>query len=236
MTVPPPSVPLPPRRLLVPAWTLVVALIVALGLGTSMFALGRRAQRAQPVSDDASALLAALVRVDTALAASDAALAKQLLEQVALPAGPAADAAVALRRKVITGIEMLIATNAELRSPAFVAKRLAASLHRIDQTGLSWTPPPASTTQEPLTLGDEVFTPIARIVDPKETWRSFALHPTKGLLLSIDGGKTWRAGLPQLAALKGTALAFSDDPEPLLLVIGAEVWAFAPGNPDFFPQ
>ena len=236
MTVPPPAAPLPIRRLLVPAWTLVAALIAALVLGTAMFVLGRSAQRIQPVSDDASALLAALVRVDTALAASEAALAKQLLEQVVLPAGPAADAAVALRRKAIAGIETLIATNAELRSPAFVAKRLAASLHRLDQTGLTWTPPPAGAALEPLTLGDESFTPIARIVDPQETGRSFALHPTKGLLLSIDGGMTWRAGLPQLAALTGTALAFSADPEPLLLVIGAEVWVFAPGNPDFFPN
>ncbi len=236
MTVPPPSVPLPTRRLLVPAWTLVVAMIVAFGVGTAMFALGRSAHRVQPTGDGASALLVALVRVDTALAANDADLAKLLLNQVVLSDGPAADAAVALRRKTIAGIELALAAKAELNSPAAVAKRLSASLHRLDQPGLTWMPPPAGAALESLTLGDEVFTPSARIVDPRESSRVFALHPTKGLLLSSDSGKTWRSGLPQLAALTGTALAFSSDPEPLLLVIGAEVWAFAPGDPAFFPH
>lgn len=238
MTTAPPPVPLPTRRLLVPAWTLVVALIVALALSTAMFALGRAARSPVVAGDDPAAPLAALVRVDTAIAASDVALARQLLEHTVLPAGPAADAALALRRKVITGIEMTLAVNAELNSPAARAKHLAGCLHRLDQSGLAWTwtPPPTAAPLESSTLGGEPFTPLARIVDPNQSSRVYALHPTKGLLRSGDSGATWRSGLPPLAALTGTALIFTNDPEPLLLVIGAEIWAFAPGDPNFFPN
>lgn len=244
MTVVPPPVPLPVRRLLVPAWTLVAALFVALVMSTVMFALGRSAQRVLVAGGDPAAPLGALVRVDTALAAGDAALGRQLLEQIALPAGPAAEAAVALRRKAIAGIEAAAAVKVEQRSPAAVAKRLANRLHRLDQAGLVLAPPsvPAPTQPaqppaplEPITLAGEPAVPLARIVHPGDPQRAYALHPAKGLVLSSDGGATWRSGLPPLAALTGTALAFSSDPQPLLLVIGAEIWAFADDDPDFFP-
>lgn len=248
MTAAPPPVPLPVRRLLVPAWTLVAALLVALVASTAMFALGLSAQGTQPAGEDRDAPLAALVRVDTALAAHDAALARRLLEQIALPPGPAADAAVTLRRKAIAGIETLAAADAELKSPAAVARRLAKSLYRLDQAGLVVAPaptpapepaqpaPPVLPALEPITLAGEAIVPLARIVHPGDPLRSYALLPAKGLVLSSDGGATWRSGLPPLAALTGTALAFSTGPEPLLLVIGAEVWAFADGDPAFFPR
>jgi hypothetical protein len=246
MTAAPLPVPAPLRRLLVPAWTLVVALAAALALGIAMFALGRAAHPPLAAGETSDPSLAALVRIDSALH-SDLALAKQLLDQAALPAGPAGEAAVALRRKQIAALEAALAANAELRSPAAVARRLAASLHRLDQSGLAWVPAPAPAPNpaaapaaapalEPSVLDGEPFTPLARIAHPGDPQRVYALHPGKGLLRSSDGGATWRTGIGALAALSGTALAFSNDPEPLLLVIGGEIWAFADHDPAFFPH
>jgi hypothetical protein len=238
MTAAPLPVPAPLRRLLVPAWTLVAAMAAALALGIAMFALGRAARPPLAAGEDPGSSLATLVRVDSALH-SDLALAKQLLDQAALPAGPAGEAAIALRRKEIATLEAAIAANAALRAPAAVARRLAASLHRLDQSGLAWTPAPAvapAAALEPSMLEGEPFTPLARIVHPGDPQRVYALHPAKGLLRSADGGSTWRAGIGALAALSGTALAFSNDPEPLLLVFGSEIWAFADQDPAFFPH
>lgn len=235
MTAVPLPLPEPPRRLLVPAWTLVVALIAMLMFSTAMFAFGRAARPPVTAGDDPAAPLAALVRVDAAIL-TDVVLAKQLLGQVTLPPGHASEAAMASRRKAIETIEAAVAMKAALNTPEAVAKRLASRLHRLDQAGLTWTPVPAGAPLESSMLGGESFIPLARITHPIDTKRVYVLHPTRGLLLSSDGGETWRAGLSPLATLTGTALAFTTDPAPLLLVIGPEIWAFTDDDPAFFPN
>ncbi|HEX3133152.1 MAG TPA: sialidase family protein, partial [Planctomycetota bacterium] len=84
-------------------------------------------------------------------------------------------------------------------------------------------------------LGDETFVPQARCDHPTIAGRSYALHPTRGLLRSNDGGKHWKPGLEPLTALRGSALSFVSGEQPLLVISGEKTWLFADTEDAFFP-
>lgn len=106
------------------------------------------------------------------------------------------------------------------------------------------TPPPKPVTPRDapkpalaeLTLADERFVPDAQIAHPTIAQRAYALHPSKGLLRSDDGGNTWRVGLQPLQELIGIQLSFTSGDHPLLVVIDRKgtYWLFNDSEDAFF--
>jgi hypothetical protein len=85
-------------------------------------------------------------------------------------------------------------------------------------------------------LGERTFIPSARVVHPTDKQRVYVLHPSRGLLRSDDGGSSWRLGVAQLEKLTGTHLAFTAGKEPLLVIIGPDLWFFCDRDAAFFVQ
>lgn len=96
--------------------------------------------------------------------------------------------------------------------------------------------PPKAALAE-LTLAGERFVPDAQITHPAIAQRAYALHPSKGLLRSDDGGATWRTGLQPLQELSGIQVSFTSGDHPLLVVIkrNGTQWLFNDSEDAFFP-
>jgi hypothetical protein len=259
--VPPPA----PQQLTVPAYALVVVLLAGMAWGIGLFLLGRQVGRqgVEPAADQGASHLGWLNRVDQLLARGDLVEARELLATASLPHGPLGATALEMRRARMAAMEAERAAIAVAASPPAVLRRLRASLRPLEIAGLAWSDPaipdvaPPSDAPEPAiaprapvvppiaevprpalpaeTLAGESFIPLARIAHPSIAQRAYALHPTRGLLRSDDGGTTWRPGLAPLTTLGGTALGFSGGEDPLLVVLGPTVWLFADGEPGFFP-
>lgn len=88
-----------------------------------------------------------------------------------------------------------------------------------------------------LTLAGERFVPDAQITHPTIAQRTYALHPSRGLLRSDDGGATWRAGLQPLQELDGFQLWFTSGDNPLLVIHkrNGTYWLFNDSEDAFFP-
>ena len=94
-------------------------------------------------------------------------------------------------------------------------------------------PAPAPLAEEK--LDGQPFIPLARISHPSLPKRAYAIHPTRGLVRSDDGGVTWRSGLEPLTRVTGARLVFSQGGSPLLIVVGEPLWVFADGPDAYFP-
>jgi len=246
-----------PRGITVPAGAVVVLVLTGAIWGVGLFLLGRQTAPAVEVPDHAGAShLASLNRIDQALVRGDQ---KEIVMQMAgavLPDDPLGHTALELRRARLTAIAVEQAAKAEAASPAAVLKRLRANLWASAELAPVIVPaPPLIEATEPAsalpvltpvvvptptplleqTFGDQPFIPLAHVAHPTITGRAYALHPTRGLLRSDDGGKQWRAGLEPLTAVTGTRLAFTQGDQPVLLIIGTPGWIFADGEATFFP-
>jgi len=250
-----------PRGITVPAVAVVVLVLTGAIWGVGLFLLGR--QTAPPVEvldSNGAAQLAALNRIDQAIVRGDTADALGQLRTVILPEGPIGQTALALRQARLTALAAERAAQAEAASPAAVLRRLrtrlwssvelappavavppSAEQNPPDPAVVVPAPAPAAVPtpfSSPLAeekLGDQPFVPLARILHPTVTGRAYALHPTRGLLRSDDGGKQWRVGLEPLRTLTGTRLAFTQGDAPLLLIIGTPGWIFADDEAAFYP-
>lgn len=87
------------------------------------------------------------------------------------------------------------------------------------------------------TLAGERFIPVAQITHPTIAQRAYALHQTKGVLRSDDGGITWRVGLQPLQELLGYQVSFTSGDHPLLVVHDRKggSWLFNDAEAAYFP-
>ncbi|MBA3698470.1 MAG: hypothetical protein H0W78_06425 [Planctomycetes bacterium] len=253
-----------PRGITVPAGAVIVLVLTGAIWGVGLFLLGRQTAPPVEMRDrDGASHLASLNRIDQALVRGDDAEILAMMATATLPNDPLGQTALELRRARLTEVVMQrkareaeAAAKAEAASPAAVLRRLRASLStstHLTPPALPAVPAVVPTAIEPSSapvpspphvpapvlaeeqLGDHPFIPVARLAHPTITGRAYALHPSRGLLRSDDGGKQWRVGLEPLTSVTGVRLAFTEGDQPVLLIIGTPGWIFSDSEVAFFP-
>jgi hypothetical protein len=140
------------------------------------------------------------------------------------------------------------ATEKNYRSLPAVAARLATRLSVMERAPFQQAISAAFSSENKSGNNSDVPTPTVihwqnkayscqvQITHPHHQQRVYAVVENVGLLRSDDAGKTWKRGIDALRNVAAQQAFFTHDREPLLMLIGEQVWFFADQDAYFFHE